>query len=403
MKRIPWVVFILASILQSCTRSENDNLLSHILYNSNDTIINKVLSNKDKYEVQVLYTQISRNKDSTPVFQDYSFNTDPDQYFYPASTVKLPVAILALEKIRDLQSKGIRITPDTPFEILDEKGTVMADTDTSHKENKLTVAHLIKKIFLVSDNNAYNYMYDFIGRDSINTALLHRGITDIHIVHRFSYLDTNHKTPRFNFYDNEGNIVYLQKSILSEQPITKHSLKGCLKGTGYIKEDSLIEKPMDFSQKNYASLHALNEIVKRIIFPETYPDNQQFKLLQEDYEFLRFWMSRVPTEITMPFYDREVYYDSYSKFFMYGDRKGQMSDTLRIYNKVGQAYGTSTDVAYIKDSSGIEFLLAATILTNENGIFNDGIYEYDQLGIPFLASLGRAIYRFEKMKAQNEN
>ena len=153
---------------------------------------------------------------------------------------------------------------------------------------------------------------------------------------------------------------------------------------------------MDFSQKNYASLHALNEIVKRIIFPETYPDNQQFKLLHEDYEFLRFWMSRVPTEINMPFYDREVYYDSYSKFFMYGDRKGQMQDSVWIYNKVGQAYGTSTDVAYIKDSSGIEFLLAATILTNENGIFNDGVYEYDQVGIPFLASLGSAIYRFEK-------
>ena len=45
---------------------------------------------------------------------------------------------------------------------------------------------------------------------------------------------------------------------------------------------------------------------------------------------------------------------------------------------------------------GIEFFLTATILTNKNEIFNDDQYEYDQLGIPFLAALGREMYEFEK-------
>ena len=70
----------------------------------------------------------------------------------------------------------------------------------------------------------------------------------------------------------------------------------------------------------------------------------------------------------------------------------------RIYNKVGLAYGTATDVAYVKDRNGIEFFLTATILTNKNEIFNDNQYEYDQLGIPFLAALGRELYQFEKNK-----
>jgi len=55
-------------------------------------------------------------------------------------------------------------------------------------------------------------------------------------------------------------------------------------------------------------------------------------------------------------------------------------------------------VAYVKDRNGIEFFLTATILTNKNEIFNDNNYEYDQLGIPFLAALGREIYQFEKNK-----
>jgi hypothetical protein len=40
-------------------------------------------------------------------------------------------------------------------------------------------------------------------------------------------------------------------------------------------------------------------------------------------------------------------------------------------------------------------MLTATILVNENQIFNDGNYEYDTIGKPFLANLGRVIYEFE--------
>ena len=63
---------------------------------------------------------------------------------------------------------------------------------------------------------------------------------------------------------------------------------------------------------------------------------------------------------------------------------------------MGNAYGFLTDAAYVVDfKNGVEFLLAATIHVNENQIFNDGIYEYDQTGYPFLAQLGQTIYVHE--------
>jgi hypothetical protein len=37
-------------------------------------------------------------------------------------------------------------------------------------------------------------------------------------------------------------------------------------------------------------------------------------------------------------------------------------------------------------------MVTATLLVNKNKIFNDGIYEYDEIGIPFLAELGRKLY-----------
>ena len=114
-------------------------------------------------------------------------------------------------------------------------------------------------------------------------------------------------------------------------------------------------------------------------------------------------MSTTPPEVEVPFYDRDHYYDSYCKFLIYGDTKGEMSNRIRIYNKVGLAYGTLTDVAYIKDDLGVEFFLAATVLVNQNQIFNDGEYEYDDLGIPFLGALGRAIYKYEILKRGFDN
>ena len=48
--------------------------------------------------------------------------------------------------------------------------------------------------------------------------------------------------------------------------------------------------------------------------------------------------------------------------------------------------------------NGIEFFLTATVFVNKNQIFNDNVYEYDELGIPFLAEVGRAIYAYERKR-----
>ena len=95
-------------------------------------------------------------------------------------------------------------------------------------------------------------------------------------------------------------------------------------------------------------------------------------------------------------YDPESYPDGYCKFFLFGDTEEQIPEHLEIYNKVGFAYGTLTDCAYIKDlASGVEFLLTATILVNGDGIYNNDHYDYEETGIPFLAALGRDLYQYE--------
>jgi beta-lactamase class A len=390
------VYFFLFVFLVNCDFNTRKNKVIHnILLQSEEPVIKKVISNLESHEIQILYTRILRDSEGQPSFERFEFQQDANQYFYPASTVKLPVAILSLQKIRKLQSKGIAITPESSMKIIFENGLIKTQ-DSTHPNNKLSIAHLIKKLFLVSDNEAYNYLFDFVGKDYLNEFIHKIGIKDFHLSHKFTNKKNQDLGTRFTFFNDENDSIYSQKPIVSNQKIDKSHLKGLLKGKGYMEKGEIVHEKMDFSQKNYASVLALSQIVERLFFPELFNRNKQFELKPEDYEFLKYWMSRNPTEVKIPFYNRDKYFDSYCKFFIYGDTKGLMNDEIRIYNKVGLAYGTTTDVAYIRDNKGIEFLLSATILTNENEIFNDNKYEIDDLGIPFLAALGREIYQFEK-------
>ena len=68
-----------------------------------------IVENIDAHHVQIRYTQIHRDTLGQPQFRSYEYGVDEERYFYPASTAKLPVAILALQRLRELQRKGVAI------------------------------------------------------------------------------------------------------------------------------------------------------------------------------------------------------------------------------------------------------------------------------------------------------
>jgi hypothetical protein len=107
-------------------------------------------------------------------------------------------------------------------------------------------------------------------------------------------------------------------------------------------------------------------------------------------------MSQFPSETIYPSYDTANYPDAYVKFLMHGDFKGSLPKTIRIFNKVGDAYGQMIDVAYIVDlDKKIEFFLSAAINCDTDGIVNDDKYDYETIGFPFMKNLGKVIYDFE--------
>lgn len=77
----------------------------------------RVLRNPAAYRLQVLYTQINRDAQGRPHFRTFRYGAAERQYFYPASTVKLPAAVLALAKLRRLRAQVPGLTAASPLRI----------------------------------------------------------------------------------------------------------------------------------------------------------------------------------------------------------------------------------------------------------------------------------------------
>lgn len=137
-------------------------------------------------------------------------------------------------------------------------------------------------------------------------------------------------------------------------------------------------------------------MLQSVLFPESFSEESRFKLKKNDYDFLYAAMSCFPPESKYPLYPKDEVWDASVKFLLYGAAKGDRPKHIRIFNKIGGAYGFLTDIAYIVDlENKIEFMLSATIHCNSDGIFNDDRYDYDSIGYPFLRDLGQLIYEHE--------
>ncbi|MBY0436182.1 MAG: class A beta-lactamase-related serine hydrolase, partial [Cyclobacteriaceae bacterium] len=100
-------------LLVSCQSpiEENDGLLLALMKTQPDKF-KRIIDQKDPLEVQIIYTQINRDANNVPTFRSFYFNVDSTRYFYPASTVKLPMVLLALEKLNELNVPGLtKYTP----------------------------------------------------------------------------------------------------------------------------------------------------------------------------------------------------------------------------------------------------------------------------------------------------
>ena len=295
---------------------------------------------------------------------------------------------MTLKKINELRSRGSEITLKSKI-VISSKDSI---AKLKPKDSITSFQNLITDIFLVSDNSASNILIDFIGFNYFNQEMKNAGFEKTYLNHKFN------PDPYFNYTwkisDYFNNVI---SSNGDKQLIIKAEAKtkGLFIGERRYLNGEILGEPLNFSEKNRFSITDMHNLIKYIFYPEIFDKANNFNLSVEDYDFLRYWMSRFTYEdIGEKFIQNENFFETYNKFFIHGDEQIPINKNIRVYNKIGQAYGTSLDNGLIKNyQDNVEFILTATIYTNKNNVINDNLYEYRDIGVPFLAKLSRAIYQ----------
>lgn len=352
----------------------------------NNKFLNSICAQYQKYRVQILYTPVVNG---IPSNKTYTFNTKPN-YVYCASLVKLPVSIFAIEKLNELNIPiGTTMLTDSCAPC--QKKVLI---DTSSQTKLPSIEHYIKKMFLVSDNEAYSRVYEFLGVDYINYRLNKNGFNNTKIINRYdgncSGID-NYKTNPIYFTNNNGQVIYKQPCKTSTLNLINNPTKILVGKAYYNSKNKLINQPKEFTYMNNMPLIEVHNMLIELI----YNQKKQFNITEEQRFFLIKYLTQLPKQSQFPKYNQKKYFDSYKKYFIYGNEKLIKDYSIEITNIVGQSYGFMIDCARIKDvKNNIEFILTASIYANNDEILNDGKYEYKTIALPFFTELGNSFYNY---------
>ncbi len=287
MKTFLSTLIFLGLFLGNLTLGQNKNILQELIDQNADKL-SSAINDLNKYEIQILYTKIEKDKIGKTNLSTFSFNEKPNKYFYPASTVKLPAAILALEKLNDINVTGLNkythLSIDSVYD-----GHVSISKEFRTECGKPNIADYIKQIFLVSDNESFNRLYDFLGQKEINERLIKRGFNNTKIVHRLSVARTskqNMETNPIKFYDENGNTIYEQQARYDSANV-ELNLTQTKKGVGYLSNGELVNQPKEFSENNFFGLRDQHNLLIRIFYHKLFSEEERFNLTEEDYNFLQ--------------------------------------------------------------------------------------------------------------------
>lgn len=325
----------------------------------------------------------------------------------------LALSAMATASMRSISTlRGINVDCCTPIALCSLfEGTKDDRTDPSNNsQNLITVAHEIRKIFLVSDNQAFNRLFSFVGHRTINEAMWNLGLQSTRLHHRLSET----RSIAANLYSEpvDVNVAVTALTLLPKRSglalQDNSGLPGVKVGTAYVADDGrVVSEPMDFSKKNYMSLMDQQDLLIKLVRPDILADSSGLSLDTAMRMFLMEAMAQFPSQSANPKYDGSDYPDDYCKFFLPGLSRIRPKGALRIFNKIGRAYGFTIDNSYVFDvETGRSFFLTAVLYTNANGVLNDDQYEYefaDRIFADLAEVLGRALWQIPDYSTTSSN
>lgn len=375
-----------------------DSPLLDSLFSKASPIFRQVLDQHGKYKCQVVYSVIDRNRRNIPSFETHYYHFDKSQYLYPASLAKFPLSMVALQKLSGLKNKGV--LPQTPV-AYDSAWwcQTRSGPDPAQPSGWPSIDGYIRKMMVISDNEGYNRTYEFAGYDYLREQLAGHGLRDMRIIQRFetpcdslSHYNTNPVV----FFDGKDTL-YRQQAAFAQCRLRNPFGEVWMGSSYYDANGYLFPFPRSFIFNNFVPLDELHRLMLAAYIPEALPASERWSMDPAYLDLLRTYMGMWPDECRYPSYALPRHFKKY--ILMGTGAPLPDSSDIRIFNVVGRAFGVLADCAYVVDhKNGVEFAVTAIMYCNESDILNADKYEYDAVGLPFMAELGRLLYDYEKSR-----
>ncbi|MFZ5637586.1 MAG: serine hydrolase [Pseudomonadota bacterium] len=345
------------------------------------------------HAVQLRWVRIASDADGTRRYVAHDFGWQPRRWFPAASVVKLPMALLMAEAV---QAAGG--DPGTILR-LDAPPATGAWGDEPPAE---TFARGIARTFAVSDNVPFNRWYELLGGDRIHARLAELGYPHVRLISRLGSSDreANRRTGGGALFAADGR--ELRRFAPGTAAERRFPFGEARLGAGWREDDGrLVPGPRDFSRANALPLADSLGMLQAFIAPESVPERRRWRIDGAMRARLLRALALRPRESDDPVYPEAQFPDGYARWFFVGDGRAQYPDGLTVFGKSGMAYGTLSEVAWVVDlgvdgGPSSEFLLAASLHANADGILNDDRYDYDTVALPFLAAWSRAVLEIER-------
>ncbi|MFM7813805.1 MAG: serine hydrolase, partial [Flavobacteriales bacterium] len=251
--------------------------------------------------------------------EEYRVNAE---YYYPASVVKWPVLLLALEWIHE-QGRG-RWTSDAYMVFDTPHSCQSASTQTQQRLNQAlatrqSIANDIQRILLVSDNQSFSRLFYLLGPDYIARKLHEKGYDGTEILKAYDGCSAEaRKTwPGVTLFDVNGDTLFQRNSraiITLPRDTTPIPV-----GRAYMNADGTLSEPLDFAYQNKLPLHeAMRMLHSFLHIDQSSPS--LWNIHPSDRAMVLDAMHKFPREsIFSDLRKQKDYPDDYKKFIYYGN------------------------------------------------------------------------------------
>ncbi len=341
------------------------------------------------HEVQLRWVRIDRDADGMPRFTTHDFGLAPRRWFPAASVAKLPMALLMAEAV---QAAG------GDAETVLALDAAPATGEWGDEPLAEPFARGLDRTFAVSENRPFNRWYELLGGDRVHARLAALDYPHARLVARLGSSDVaaNRRSGGGTLRAADGRVLARCAPAIARE--RRFPFGAALRGEGWLGGDGvLVPGAHDFSHANFLPLADSLRMLQAFVAPETVPPAQRWRIDGPLRARLLRALALRPRESVDPVYPEASHPDGHARWFFVGDGMQRYPEGLTVFGKSGMAYGSLSEVAWVVDrASGAECLLAAHVLCNADGIYNDDRYEYDTIGLPFLAAWSRAVLDVER-------